>query len=184
MKKIGTGDSNPDSLLKQQFRSLECDLQTGGLVRITEQAIADHERPRVHRSTHRHAESLISGTTEILHGREEAGMQHMNERLFSRHDRVVSRKFAHPRTSSQRMGQPDGIRGIAVGRGYRCEVEHCPIGCNNSPIVYQCEPARAQSIIMDHGMRSVLGTKNDHRLGRLDRQILPQRLPAHAPFQR
>lgn len=53
------------------------------------------------------------------------------------------------------MGQPKSIRGIAVeAEGIDVEVEHGPIGCNNSPIVYQCVRPREHSrFIMEHRMR-------------------------------
>ncbi|MGC3974896.1 MAG: hypothetical protein QM771_10995 [Nitrospira sp.] len=56
---------------------------------------------------------------------------------------------------SQRLSQPDGIRGITVKtEGLDMEVEHCPIGCNNVPILHQrLHPREYGRFMVDHRMR-------------------------------
>jgi hypothetical protein len=65
---------------------LQGDLQPRGAVPVPDQSIRDDQREGIHGAAGRDAELLVSGTTEVLHRGQQAGLKDTDEgRLTNRH---------------------------------------------------------------------------------------------------
>ena len=82
-RKVAAGDGNDLVRLKFQLRPHEGALQHGFPLGVAHQNVADGGGPGVHHAGDRHAELLVAHPAQILHGGQQAGVQHGNAHCAS-----------------------------------------------------------------------------------------------------
>jgi hypothetical protein len=72
---IRAGNCNQRLLLESNGRTDECRLDHRVSGAVANQHVRDAKGPGIHHATHRYAESLVAGATEILHRCEHARLK-------------------------------------------------------------------------------------------------------------